>query len=77
MTVMEELDQYPWSKEECKYWTKPIMVRLIGMGAEYIDFERNIHKTDILGYGDTLEEAAEAALAELEKLHTFSNPEMK
>ena len=74
---MEKIEQYPYSIERCKYWAKPVLVRLVGMGVEFIDFERNVHKTDVLGYGDTEEEAAEAALAELEKLRTFSNPETK
>ncbi len=67
MNIEDELSKYRHSIENNIFWEKPFLVRLIGLGISFIDFKGQPHKSDIIGYGNTVEEATKNALDQLKR----------
>jgi len=70
MTIMERLNQLTYAVQHNPNCPQPFLVRLPGWGCASLDLLQAPfwprlpgHTSDLLGYGQTLEEAAEKALA--------------
>lgn len=73
MSVLEDLHKLTFAVQHNPNCPSPFLVRLVGHGRAVIDLKpyagfclhRSTLTNDILGFGKTLEEAAEAAMAQI------------
>ena len=60
--ALDKIDQETYAVQHNPNYPRPFLVRLVGRSAGFLDFKPQGETNDLLGYGQTLEEAAGEAL---------------